>query len=122
MKILVADNSFVHRATIIHALSKIDCESIEAANTEEAMRILVNMHIDAVIVHLSLPPYGGIDFLTRSKKPLDENNVCRILTMAYHAEDFMNAAIDVGVEGIIVYPLKEQEIIEKVNHRLSGFS
>jgi len=119
MKVLVADNLFTHRKTIALALSKINCEAIEATSTDEAMSILENAHIDILIIHLSLPDYGGLEFLKRLKGLLDEKRVHRLLTMAWNDEDSKKIAINVGVEEIIVYPLKEQEIIEKVNNLLS---
>jgi DNA-binding NarL/FixJ family response regulator len=72
----------------------------EASDGEEAMRLIVSLKPQIVIVDIDMPRLNGLEMI-RSLRQLSFPVKALILTM-YKEEDMFNAAMDLGAKGYIV--------------------
>lgn len=78
-KILVIDDEIMLRECIRDLLSRRDCIVFEAANGEEALRLLENQTVDLILTDVDMPVKNGLDFLREFRQ---QNRITPVAIMS----------------------------------------
>ena len=125
-KILVVDDNSINRKLLIDMLKDYaQCDS--ASSGKEALEIYGEFDVssrkyDIILLDISMPDMDGIEFLQilRSKEKSfrikKEDGVSVIIVTAY--KDTFLEAFENGCNDFILKPVKEDELIEKINLQL----
>jgi PAS domain S-box-containing protein len=90
----------------------------EAVEGEEAVRKVVELKPDLVIMDINMPGLSGIDAALRIKK---ENASTKILFFTVHDSDpVLQEIVDVGAQGYVAKSRAGQDLVEAVRSVLSG--
>jgi two-component system response regulator NreC len=119
-RILIADDHGVLRAGLAALLNdEAGFEIVgEAATSEEALRLTVEIRPDLVLMDLSMPEIGGIEATRRIHERTPE---VRVLILTLHEEiDMVREAIRAGAGGYILKRAVKTELISAIQTVLQG--
>ena len=116
IKLLIADDEIIARIAFISIIQK-NCHDIEvvgeASNGEEAVRLTQILSPEIIIMDIQMPGLNGLD---ASRIILERNPDMIILILtAFDDSDFLQQAINMGIKGYFLKPLKAGEIIPRLN-------
>lgn len=115
-KMMVVDDEYLSRYVLKTLVQKkfdnIDIGG-EAENGRQAIELNRTLQPDIIIMDIKMPGINGID---ASKEIITEYPDTNILILtAYDSFDYIKRALDIGVKGYILKPIKEEEVIEKIS-------
>lgn len=118
--IIVADDHAVVREGTRRLLEREpDMDLVgEAADGEEALRLINEFAPDVAIVDISMPRMSGIE-LTRQAKASKPSTAILILT-AYDNDEYVFALLEAGAAGYLLKDAPAQELVEAVRLVYSG--
>ena len=114
IRILIADDHGVLRAGLRALLrAESDLEIVgEAADGEQALRLVDELNPDIILLDISIPGLGGIEVTRRLKEVWSE---VRVLILTVHEdESLLQEAIQAGAAGYIVKRAAESELIDAI--------
>ena len=107
-KILVVDDEKLVRWALAQKCAEYGYQSVEAADGEEAMRIMQNESPDAILLDVHLPGQSGIEVLERLKQRGDTRTVI-MMTADPQLED-VKAALRLGAYDFVSKPINYEEL------------
>lgn len=121
MRVLIIDDHAVVRRGVRELLveSFPDCEVVEAASGEDAVRVFAEGEAwDLVVLDLAMPGRGGLDAL----KDLQRHRpAVPVLVLSAHAEDqFAIRALRAGARGYVTKQSALEELVTAVRKLLAG--
>ena len=109
MRILVADDEKIKRVTLADDLAGQGFEVVEAADGEEAWRLLQAGRFDVVVTDLKMPELDGIELLKRIKQgPLADVEV--IMMTAYGSIPVAVEAMRLGAFDFVTKPFRNEDV------------
>jgi CheY-like chemotaxis protein len=119
-KVLVVDDEEKIREILTRTLSVRDYECFEAGNGLAALEILKKYHNDVflVILDLSMPQMGGIEFLKKCKKKYPEIEI--IILTGFGEDNDINEALNHDISYFCSKPIELKELLfitEKTKER-----
>jgi two-component system, NarL family, response regulator LiaR len=122
IRIVIADDHGVVREGTRTLLEKQpDMEVVgEAANGEEAVRLIEELKPDVAIVDISMPKLTGIE-VTRQVKPRVPHTAILVLT-AYDNDEYVFAILEAGAAGYLLKDVNFQDIADAVRSVHAGES
>lgn len=120
-RLMIVDDEYLARYSLNMLISK-NFDNIkivgEAANGRQAIELNRNLRPDIIIMDIKMPGINGID---ASKQIISEFPQANILVLtAYDSFDYIKRAMDIGVLGYALKPVKEAEVVEKINKVING--
>jgi NarL family two-component system response regulator LiaR len=122
IKVLIADDHAVVRdgtRQILEHEEDIDVVA-EAANGEEAVRLVGTSQPDVAIVDISMPVVDGIEATKRIKK--DYPSVAVLILTAYDDDQFVFGLLEAGAAGYLLKSVRGRELVEAVRQVFAGES
>ncbi|MGI6777121.1 MAG: response regulator [Acetivibrionales bacterium] len=115
-RLMIADDEylsrFVFKSLIAKTFKNIEIAG-EAENGRQAVEINRKLRPDIIIMDIKMPGINGID---ASRQILNEfPEVSVLILTAYDNFDYVKSALEIGVKGYILKPVKEEEAVEKIN-------
>jgi two-component system chemotaxis response regulator CheY len=120
-KVLVVDDSHMIRNSLSKILKQSGLDISEAANGEEALRILGVERIDLVICDLNMPVKSGMELLAESVTLRKNKEIPIVMLTTEGRPEFVDQARDLGANGWIVKPFNEDQI-KQITRRFLGDS
>jgi NarL family two-component system response regulator LiaR len=122
IRIVVADDHGVVREGTRELLQKEkDLEVVgEAADGEEAVKLVKELKPDVAIVDIAMPRLNGIEATKQIKAALP-NTAVLILT-AYEHDQYVFALLEAGAAGYLLKDVRGQELVEAVRAVYAGES
>ena len=120
MRFLVVDDHAVVRRGVRELLADSfpDCEVVEAANGEDAVRMFAEGEWDLVVLDLAMPGRGGLDAL---KGIQGHRPQVPVLVLSAHAEDqFAIRALRAGARGYVTKQSASDELVTAARKLLAG--
>jgi putative two-component system response regulator len=116
--ILVVDDHKLSRELLTAYLSTAGYDTIEAANGEEALKMLSKHSPDLVVLDIIMPQLDGYEVCRQIKE--DERSLLLPVIMVTGLEDFdaKMKALALGADDYINKPISEQELLMRVRNHL----
>jgi len=115
-KILTVDDARTVRLLAQKALSAFDCDTTEATNGYNALFAMEKSLPDLILLDTNMPVMGGLDLLRMMKSNPALKALPIIMLTSRTDHDIMAELTLHGVNGILLKPFKEAELIEKVRN------
>ena len=119
-KLMLVDDEalsrYVLRTLITKKFSNIEIVG-EAENGRQAIELNRKLLPDIIIMDIKMPGINGIDASVEIVGEFPNTNI--LILTAYNNFDYIKSALDIGVKGYILKPVKESEVVEKINKVLS---
>lgn len=112
---LVDDESlsrYVLRTLILKKFDNIEIVC-EAENGRQAIEMNRKFQPEIIIMDIKMPGINGIDAAVEIIGEFPNVNI--LILTAYNNFDYIKSALDIGVKGYILKPVKEEETVEKIN-------
>lgn len=114
-RILVVDDDAIMRGTLVDILSSQNYQVKEASNGVEGIRNLDNEHFDMVVTDILMPEMDGIEFILELKEKYPHLPIMAISGGGFiSAENYLNMAMDLGANTLVVKPFDMDNFILKV--------
>lgn len=115
MKLMLVDDESLSRYVLISLIQKaFPTVNIvaEAENGRQAIEMNKKYQPDIIFMDIKMPGINGIDASIEILSDFPHVNI--IILTAYNDFDYIKNAIDIGIKGYILKPIKESEVIEKL--------
>ncbi len=119
MKLMIVDDEYLSRFALRTLISKkiSGIEIIgEAENGRQAIELNRKLRPEIIIMDIKMPGISGIDASMEIINEFPETNI--LILTAYDNFGFIKRALDIGVKGYILKPIKEAEVIDKLSRML----
>lgn len=122
LRVLIVDDSSVMRAFIRRVLDLSGLEiglCLEASNGEEALRVLEDNWVDAVLTDINMPTMDGEELLRR----MSEHAVLRLIPVLVVSTDRTDGRVQkmltLGAKGYVTKPFAPETLREELEHSLA---
>jgi len=125
LKILTVEDDLVARKILVQALHRLGYESAEAADGEEALRIIDQEPVRAIVSDWLMPGIDGLELCRRIRTRVNSEYTYFILLTSREADPAnQREAIEAGVDDFLTKPLDLQElwIRLRVSERILKFT
>jgi len=112
--ILIVDDEAPIREMIAVALEMAGYECLEAANSQEALAIIVDRHPDLLLLDWMLPGSTGIELARRLKRDELTADIPIIMLTAKGEEDNKIQGLEVGADDYITKPFSPRELVARL--------
>ncbi|MEM9072381.1 MAG: response regulator [Myxococcota bacterium] len=117
--VLIVDDEENHRRSLAIGLRLESFEVHEAADGEEALRIIEGgAEVDVAIVDLMMPGINGLDLTRRLRTHRPDVRV--VLTSAYHLSERQIERADVGAMGFLPKPYHLDDLVGFLRRKLDS--
>jgi chemosensory pili system protein ChpA (sensor histidine kinase/response regulator) len=110
--VLVVDDSISVRKSLQTLLESKNVRVYTARDGVEALNILENKHVDAVITDLEMPVMHGYELISRLRKDYRLKDLPIIVLTSRGTKKHQEKAIDLGADGFIIKPFDEKTITD----------
>src|SRR5918911_3712338 len=112
MRILVAEDETIIRLDLCQLLEAAGHEVVaEARDGEEAVELAREHAPELAIMDVKMPRLDGIE---AARRILDERPIPIVMLTAYGQEDLVARAVEAGVFGDLVKPLRAQDLVPAI--------
>ena len=124
IRLVVVDDHALFRAGLVGLLRDMDDFNVvgEAANGEEALKIIHHLHPDVVLLDVNMPGLNGIETV-RSIRKAEKSEIGKtrilMLTISKHEEDLFEA-ISAGADGYLLKNVEPEELRKAVHQVVEG--
>lgn len=122
-KLMIVDDEALARYAFQTLISKNfnDIEIIcEAENGRQAIEFNRIYRPDIIVMDIKMPGINGIDASREIINEFPETNI--LILTAYDNFDYIQQALDIGVKGYLLKPLKKDEVVGKITKVISGLT
>jgi two-component system chemotaxis response regulator CheY len=115
--VMVVDDSRIMRNIVKNTfeLLKMPCNFLEAANGEDALKLLLNQKIDLILLDWNMPGLSGIDFLKKVRAIDQYKSIPIIMVTSESAKLNVVEAIKSGVTAYITKPIDDKVFLDKLS-------
>jgi len=117
-KILVVDDQKENCSVLIHFLTSLDFEVMEANNAQECIEKAQSFQPDAILMDLIMPQVDGFETTQLIRKLPTLKEVVIIATSATAFEEDQEKSLAVGCNDFIIKPINFDELLEKLGEHL----
>jgi DNA-binding NarL/FixJ family response regulator len=120
IKIFIADDHPIFRSGLRQLVAlELNLEVIgEAKDGAEAIERLLHCQADVALLDIDMPKASGFEVLTAVR---EKGRILQFIFLTMHKdEQFLNAALDLGVKGFLVKDSAAEEIIDCINAVVNG--
>ena len=117
VKFLIVDDNAFMRAIIRQALAALHADQVrEAADGEEALRLMESYVPDIVILDWEMKPMDGLEFTVRVRLSKDSPNVFTpiIMVSGHFERRRVVAARNAGVNEFVVKPISAKSLFDRI--------
>ena len=114
-RILVVEDDFPIRRSIVSQLRGEGYETVEASNGREALDLAMRYHPDLVVTDLAMPVMDGFTFLVTLRKSVSTPVI--VLSIRGGEHDRVRA-LDLGADDFVAKPFSVAELLARVRAQL----
>ena len=112
--ILIIDDSSTLRRIVHEALNILQFEISEAANAEEALKVLKEREVDLLILDWHMPGMDGYDLFLNLQEHQQFKEIPVIMLTAEDRKDSMLKAIRAGIRHYLTKPFTHEDLLSRV--------
>ena len=117
--VLVVDDSMSGRTVLVRGLVKRGFQPIEAANGEDALRMLVTQPVDIVLLDSMMPGMSGPEVLQAIRARWCPNCVSVLMVTASTDHDSVVHALKSGANGYLTKPVDMDVVQARIDEQIS---
>jgi two-component system, chemotaxis family, chemotaxis protein CheY len=115
MRVLVVDDQATMRRIIVKIVEKVGVDECrEAADGQDALRILAVTDIDLIITDWNMPGMSGLDFIRTLRAQEATRAIPVIMVTSNSSKDEVMDAIKLGVTAYVVKPFTAEAMTERI--------
>ena len=119
MTVMNVDDSMTMRKIVTLALKSQGYTAVEAENGKQALELLPNQKVDAIILDINMPVMSGIEFLQAIKK-LPAYAKIPIIVLTTQGEDALKEeALSLGAKAFMIKPFQKEALLATLQ-KVSG--
>ena len=118
IKILIAEDNIVNQKLALRLMEKFGYKADAVANGEEAVRSLVMIPYDLVLMDVQMPEMDGFQATKIIRDPSSEviNHNVPIIAMTAHAmSGDRKLCLDAGMDDYVAKPINPEELLKTIN-------
>ena len=115
---MTVDDSSTFRKVIGHSLSGAGHEVIEAADGEEALRILDDSRVDMVITDITMPGMSGIELIREIRSRSQYQSLPLVVLSTVDEEESLREGRQAGATGWVVKPFQPEQLLSVIDRLL----
>ncbi len=119
-KILTVDDSNTVRKLIKFALNSGGIQTIEAENGLEALEVLKNETVDAIVLDINMPRMNGLEFLQKIKSEKTHAQIPVVMLTTEGQDEDKERAFALGAAKYVIKPFKPAQFLAVVEQVLQG--
>lgn len=119
-KILTIDDSSTVRKLVKFTLNSQGMQIVEAENGVEALEVLKNNAVDAIILDINMPRMNGLEFLQKIKSEDNYAQIPVVMVTTEGQDEDKERAFALGAEKYIVKPFKPSQLLAVLEQVLQG--
>lgn len=117
--ILIVDDSKLYRERIANLLKKLKLHTIEAANGEEALKIINKQKsIKLVITDNEMPNMDGLELIYKLREKYKKDRLAIIAMSSAEDQETISNFLKYGANDFVHKPFSQYEIIARINANL----
>ena len=115
--VLVVDDSRIMRNIVKNTfeLLKMPVHYLEAADGEQALKVLSSDKVDLILLDWNMPNLSGIDFLKQIRAKDESKDIPVIMVTSEAAKLNVVEAVKAGVTAYITKPINDKVFMEKLS-------
>ncbi len=117
-KVLVVDDKEANRSVLVHMLSPLGFEVVEASDGREGLEKAAGIRPDLILMDLVMPVMDGFEATRRIRRSAELKEVVVIALSASVFEHSRRESIDAGCNDFIPKPVRAENLLEKVGAHL----
>lgn len=118
-KILIVDDKWENRSVIVHLLTPIGFQVVEAVDGDEAWLKIWEFQPDLIITDLLMPELDGFKLIKRIRNSESFKDILVIVSSASVFETEKQRSLDVGGDDFIPKPVQAIELLNKLQQHLN---
>jgi diguanylate cyclase (GGDEF)-like protein len=117
--VLIVDDSKTYRMTLQESLKRINLNTLEAENGEEALEVLYkHPEISLIITDYEMPKMNGLDFTIRVREKYQKDQIAIIAISSINEQDTITKFLRFGANDFVLKPFSHNEVITRINANL----
>ncbi len=116
--ILIVDDSNYVRNYVKEILKNADYETKEASDGEEALNIIAEEVIDAIIMDIDLPKIHGFEIISKIRQSAKTRDLPVVVLTARAGESNRRRCMEIGADSYILKPFHENELLATLSSLL----
>lgn len=114
-RILLVEDDKINQKVASMMLQTINCEFEICDNGKQALERIVNKHYDLLLLDLGLPDLDGYEVTRQIRKSENENTHLPIVAItAFVSENELNKCFAVGMDDIVIKPVKRDHLQQTI--------
>ncbi len=118
IRILIADDEPIIRMDLREILESGGYQVAEASDGEKAIELLEKQQFDLAILDINMPKFSGLEVMHKISR---SKEIPIILLTAYCQSEMVSQALDMGVFGYLVKPIREEQLFPSIQLALTQF-
>jgi chemosensory pili system protein ChpA (sensor histidine kinase/response regulator) len=119
LHVLVVDDSLSVRRAVCLTLEQAEWQTTTAKDGIEALEKLLNFRPDVALVDIEMPRMNGFELLARIRSEADLRSLPVIFLTSRASAKHRERAQELGCDGYIVKPYRNDELIDEVRRVVS---
>lgn len=128
ISVLVVEDNALNRKVAVSLLEKLGVRAETARTGEEAVAAVKAKDFDLVLMDIELPGMGGLAATReirrwqaeKAARGMRRGNIMIVATTAHQGQDVRKQCLDVGMDEVVVKPLRAEDLQDLVSRRQSG--
>lgn len=112
-RILVVDDDRYIRVFVKAVLQPLNAEFAEAANGEDALRLIGSQAFDAVLLDINMPGMDGLEVCRCLRADMQHRQLPIVIMTALNGQDIIVQAFDSGATDYVHKPINQQELLAR---------
>ena len=115
LTVLVVDDSISARGSMVDTLKNAGFDTLTAVDGLDALTVLEEETLDAVILDLEMPRMNGLELATHVKSIENLKHLPLLMVTSRSTTKHKGLALKAGIDAYFTKPYQEIELIEKVH-------
>lgn len=117
-RILLVDDSAVHRVAMATMLERAGFEVIVGTNGRDAVRLVREQQPDALVIDALMPVMGGFDAIAEIRAGTDATTLPTLVVSGLDDIDSRVRALEIGADDFLTKPIHADELTARVRAQL----
>lgn len=117
---LIVEDSPTMRQLLVYAVSRLDLETIEAADGVDALKKLSEMTPDIILADINMPVMDGLKLVKRVRSDDRLREIPIVIITTEGADEDRERALALGANAFVTKPIQAPQVVEIVRGLLGS--